>query len=177
VKGARRAAGVSNVDVERLNALSREAAEQALLACCGSRAWARRVAAARPFEDFGTLVTAARADWWSLGQDAWLEAFAAHPRIGERVQPHDRAARWSASEQVGADRADAGMRERLARGNDAYFDRFGFIFIVCATGKTADEMVAMLESRLANDRETELRVAAEEQMKIAELRLRKWLTE
>jgi OHCU decarboxylase len=168
---------VSSVHVERLNALPAEAAEQALLACCGSRAWARRVAAARPFEDFDALVTAAHADWWSLGEDAWLEAFGAHPRIGDEVQPHDRAARWSASEQAGADRADTEVRERLARGNDAYFDRFGFIFIVCAAGKTADEMAALLESRLANERETELRVAAEEQMKIAELRLRKWLTE
>jgi OHCU decarboxylase len=168
---------VSSVHVERLNALPAEAAEQALLACCGSRAWARRVAAARPFEDFDALVTAAHADWWSLGEDAWLEAFGAHPRIGDEVQPHDRAARWSASEQAGADRADTEVRERLARGNDAYFDRFGFIFIVCAAGKTTDEMAALLESRLANERETELRVAAEEQMKIAELRLRKWLTE
>jgi OHCU decarboxylase len=168
--------GSSSITLELLNAMAGDAATQSLLACCGSRAWAHRVAADRPFQDLETLIAAAHDHWWSLGPADWLEAFAAHPRIGERVVPGAAGSAWSAEEQTGAAAAEAATRDRLARLNDAYTTRFGFNFIVCATGKTADKMLANLEARLENEREAELRVAAREQIEITELRLMKWLT-
>ena len=126
--------------------------------------------AARPFDSAAAMAAAADAVWWSLDRADWLEAFAAHPRIGS-----DRAdtSEWSAREQAGVASASAGLRERLAAANCEYERRFGYIFIVCAMGKGADEMLAMLEDRLTNDADAELRSAAEEQRKITRLRLLK----
>ena len=160
----------------RLNALSAADAEAELLACCGSRRWAREMAARRPFADVAALLAAADEVWWALGPDDWHEAFRAHPRIGERkAAPAQgaRAASWSAQEQAGA--AGDDVAAALAEGNRAYEERFGHIYIVCATGKTADEMLAILRARLANDAATELRAAAAEQAKITRLRLEKLL--
>jgi OHCU decarboxylase len=162
----------------RLNAMSRLEAEAALLRCCGSVAWARRMAEARPFADSAAVYAEADRAWWELGRDAWLEAFRAHPRIGERdaATPRGAAERaWSAREQAGVARASRDLRSALADGNRAYEARFGHIFIVCATGKSAEEMLALLTARLANDPDTELRVAAEEQRKITRLRLERLL--
>ena len=138
--------------------------------------------AARPFDSAAAMAAAADAVWWSLDRADWLEAFAAHPRIGEsgsggasesegRGSLHE--AGWAAGEQAGVASASAGLRERLAAANCEYERRFGYIFIVCATGKGADEMLAMLEDRLTNDADAELRSAAEEQRKITRLRLLK----
>ena len=164
--------------LEGLNALPPEAAEAELLACCGSRRWARELAARRPFGGAAALLAAADEVWWSLAPDDWHEAFRAHPRIGERkAAPAQtaRAAGWSAQEQSAASSADAEVAEALAEGNRAYERRFGHIYIVCATGKTAEEMLAILRARLANAPETELRAAAAEQAKITRLRLEKLL--
>ena len=158
--------------------MSRLEAEAALLRCCGSVAWARRMAEARPFGDAAAVFAAADRTWWELGPDAWLEAFRAHPRIGERdaATSHGSEARaWSAREQAGVAGAAPEVRAALAEGNRAYEARFGHIFIVCATGKRADEMLALLTARLANDPAAELRVAAEEQRKITRLRLERLL--
>lgn len=162
----------------RLNHLPEHEAQAALLACCGSQRWAREMAGLRPFEDGAALLRQADRVWWSLGEADRLEAFAAHPRIGGRKAAVDtgaRAASWSAGEQAGVDAAAAAVRERLAAANDAYFERFGFTYIVCATGKTADELLALLEQRLGGTKEAELRTAAEEQAAITRIRLNKLL--
>ena len=160
------------------NSLRREEAEMELMKCCGSSAWAREVVAARPFSSMYEVLAAADRIWWSLGAADWLEAFSHHPQIGgksaERAQSGE-ASRWSQEEQSGTRDADAETREALAWANRAYLQKFGYIFIVCATGKSAAEMLALCEQRLQNDRETELRIAAEEQRRITHLRLRKLL--
>lgn len=164
--------------VEKLNRLGSEEAHAALLACCGSARWAREVAALRPFWDVGQLLSIGRRVWDELDREDWLEAFRAHPRIGESSAAADtgrEARRWSEGEQSGARAASRETLDALARANREYEGRFGFIFIVCATGRTADEMLAMLGERLGNDPETELRVAAREQWRITELRLKKFL--
>jgi 2-oxo-4-hydroxy-4-carboxy-5-ureidoimidazoline decarboxylase len=156
---------------KRLNALPREEAKKGLLACCGSTRWAERMEAARPFRDLEALYGEADRSWFALGREDWLEAFGRHPRIGEKKLEGG----WTKQEQKGVEGADAGVLASLERGNHDYERRFGYIFLVCATGKSAAEMLALLENRLKNDPETELRVAAGEQAKITRLRLEKWL--
>jgi OHCU decarboxylase len=155
--------------LERLNASSAPDAEAMLMPCCGSQAWVRRMAESRPFRDLDDLYETSDRIWRSLGPEDWLEAFAAHPRIGER------GGRWARQEQAGAAGAGEDVLAELAAGNRQYEDRFGHIFIVYATGKSAEEMLALLRERLGNDPETELRIAAEEQRKITNLRLEKLL--
>jgi len=162
----------------RLNSASAGEAETELLKCCGSTEWARALAARRPFDDARELFAAADEVWWNLSERDWLEAFAAHPRIGgrkaERAQ-HAQAEGWSEQEQSGARDAAQATLEELAEANRAYEEKFGHIYIVCATGKTADEMLALLHARLSNGADTELRTAAGEQSKITRLRLEKLL--
>ena len=150
-----------------LNALDAADAERELLRCCGSERWAQRMAAMRPFVTFDALAGAADGIGASLERADWLEAFAAHPRIGECTRSS-----WEAGEQAGVT-SDA--RARFEALNRDYEARFGYIFIVCATGKGAGEMLDMLERRLRHDAATELRVAAEEQRRITRLRLAKLL--
>ena len=162
----------------QLNALPLEEAERGLLSCCGSRAWARRVAGGRPYADVESLLAAADRVWLALPPDDWLEAFSKHPRIGERAA---RAApelerRWSEGEQSRAREAASAVLTELAMANAEYEDRFGHVFLICATGKSADEILQQARERLHNDPESELRVAAEEQRRITHLRLRKLLT-
>jgi len=152
--------------IERLNSLGRETAEAELRACCGSAEWARRMAGERPFRDLEHARRAADRIWRSLASEDWLEAFRSHPRIGD-TSASGRAAR----EQAFARSAPAQVLEALAAGNRAYEERFGRIFLVCASGQSAPEILTLLEQRLANDPETELSVAAEEQRKITQLRL------
>lgn len=130
--------------------------------------------ARRPFGNEDALLNAAREEWFALAEADWLEAFSNHPRIGDRASLEARFPNThdlSSNEQSGIGIAGADVLQALAKANNDYFDRFGFIFIVCATGKSAGEMLAMLLSRLQNDRDTELRAAAEEQAKITALRL------
>lgn len=129
------------------------------------------MAAARPFTSPEALSDAADAVWLSMAKADWLDAFAAHPEIGGSTP-----AGWAAHEQSGVLSAGGDVRDRLAQLNRAYHARFGYIFIVCATGKTADEMLAMLERRISNDTDAELAIAAEEQRKITQLRLVRLLT-
>jgi len=163
----------------RLNSLPFDEARAELLKCCGSARWAERVAARRPYASAEELEETADRVWLELSADDWLEAFRAHPKIGERKAAAEVSAEargWSEREQAGASGASDATRAALAEGNRVYEERFGFIFIVCATGKTAGEMLSILEARAGHDRETELRVAAEEQRKITRLRLRKLLS-
>jgi OHCU decarboxylase len=166
--------------LERLNDLDDEEATTALLTCCGSPVWARQMARLRPFVDRTELVEAARRVWWTLNPEDWLEAFHAHPRIGEQKAAHPQgaqAAAWSAQEQAGVTGAADGTAAALAEGNRAYEQRFGYIYIVSAAGKTGGELLSILQERLANDTETELRIAAGEQEKITRLRLEKLLAD
>jgi allantoicase len=168
--------GRARAGLRRLNALAPEEAEAALLACCGSVAWARKLAAAGPFRTDAGLYEASDEVWRSLDPRDWLEAFGAHPKIGERKagQP-ERSARWSDAEQAGARAADGDVLAAIAEANRQYESRFGYIFIVCATGKSADEMLDLARARFDNDPEAELHVAAEEQRRITRLRLERLL--
>lgn len=154
-----------------LNRLSPEAAERELRRCCGSERWARHMSARRPFASDAALFAAADDVWWDLEPDDWREAFAAHPRIGER----DGGA-WSAEEQAGMNEASRRLEDEIREGNRAYEAKFGHVFLICATGLSAAEMAEALDRRLDNDPEAELRIAAAEQAKITKLRLRKLAT-
>jgi len=145
-------------------------AEELLRRCCGSKRWSRLMAEQRPFATGDVLLATAERLWWSLEAADWLEAFAAHPRIGDR-----QAAGWAADEQSAAGRMSQHVRTRLVEGNHAYEERFGYTFIVCATGQSADAILENLEARLPIDPAAELQVAAAEQRKITEVRLAKLL--
>jgi 2-oxo-4-hydroxy-4-carboxy-5-ureidoimidazoline decarboxylase len=162
--------------LDDLNAMDAAGAERALLLCCGSTRWAGRMAASRPFTSAAALAEAADRAFETLERTDWLEAFAVHPKIGASGAGRSGGVEgWSADEQaLVAQSADA-TRQRLADANRDYEARFGYIFIVCATGRSADEMLGLLEGRLGNDRESELRIAAGEQRKITALRLTKLL--
>ena len=167
-----------NTKLDRLNSLSHEDAEAELLKCCGSRSWARRLVDQRPFENIDELLGEADAIWWSLEPTEWLEAFRSHPKIGEKEaaqQTSAEARAWSEQEQSGVQSAAHDTMQALAQGNRAYEQTFGYIFIVCATGKSSEEMLTMLQERLHNDRDKELRIAAQEQSRITQLRLKKLL--
>jgi len=155
--------------VERLNRLPREEAIACFLSCCGSKEWARRMEEARPFGDLPEPFDAADRIWRSLSEADWLEAFRAHPRIGER------AAGQAGQEQSGTRGASPETLASLQRANREYEEKFGRIFLVCATGRSAEEMLALCRQRLHNDPREELRVAAEEQRKVTRLRLEKLL--
>ena len=147
-----------------------------LEACCGSTAWVNGMLTRRPFATLPVLLEASERLWWSLSPDDWREAFDHHPRIGESdaaVAQGETARVWSADEQRGATIAPDDVRRALADGNREYERRFGHIYLVFATGRSAEDMLALLRGRLHNDPLTELRVAAGEQMKITRLRLAK----
>ncbi|RXH55011.1 2-oxo-4-hydroxy-4-carboxy--5-ureidoimidazoline (OHCU) decarboxylase [Granulicella sibirica] len=161
--------------LNRWNALAPDAAAAAILPCCGSTAWAAGVAAARPVETADALYELSDVVWRELPREAWLEAFASHPRIGQKhAVATAQSLAWSDGEQSAAN-PDELAKAALAEGNRAYEDRFQRIFIVCATGRSATEMLAILHQRMKNDPETELLEAAEQQRQITQLRLRKWL--
>jgi 2-oxo-4-hydroxy-4-carboxy-5-ureidoimidazoline decarboxylase len=162
----------------RWNGLAQEEAEREILACCGSRTWAESMALKRPIHDELSLIETSDAIWRSLGESAWLEAFQSHPRIGEtraeKISPAQSSA-WSEQEQRKAATAEEAVKMALKWGNREYEQKFGRIFIVCAAGKSASEILEILRRRLHNDDATELRQAAEEQRQIMHLRLKKWI--
>lgn len=166
------------MEITRLNALSEAEAEAAFLLCCGAGRWATALAAARPFAGRAALLAAAEAAWPLLTDDDWREAFTHHPQIGDieslRTQFADTRA-WAGGEQSGSQTASEETLRALAAENAAYREKFGYIFIICATGRSADEMLAALRVRLFNAPEVELSLAAEEQKKITRLRLDKLL--
>jgi OHCU decarboxylase len=162
------------IDVAWLNALSEEDALEAFLTCCGARRWAEQMTARCPYVDEAQLLTIAREVWRDLEAADWLQAFAAHPQIGEKPSQSSKTAAWSAGEQAGVANAADATRTALAAANRRYREKFGWIFIVCATGKSAEEMLTWLRQRLDNDPAEELRIAATEQEKITLLRLHKF---
>jgi OHCU decarboxylase len=167
-----------NGELERLNNLAHDEAEAELLKCCGSTAWACALATRRPFKGADELLRAADEVWSSLESDDWLEAFAHHPKIGERKasagQTQEEQA-WSEQEQSGVSAADGAACAELAELNREYERKFGYIFIICAAGKSPAEILASLKSRIENDEAFEIKNAAEEQRQITRLRLRKLL--
>jgi OHCU decarboxylase len=156
--------------LHRLSALTPREAEHALGACCASRRWAAAMAAARPFPTARAVYAAADREWSALTPTDWQEAFAAHPRIGDR-----QAADAARNEQRSVGEASAETLAALDAGNRRYEERFGRVFLVRADGRSAGEMLALLHQRLGNDPETELRVAAAEQARITRLRLERLL--
>ena len=160
------------------NGMPEEDAERALLDCCGSRAWAAAVLAGRPYGSADALLGAADDAWRRLPASEWLAAFRHHPRIGERraaVAQSVAASAMSAREQQAVGGAPEAVRTALADGNRSYEERFGYIFIICASGRAPEEILAELRARMRNDPDTELRAAAEEQRRITRLRLRRLL--
>ena len=151
----------------------------ALRSCCGSSRWVSQMLAHRPFQSRDRLRELAESLWRSLGPEDWKEAFRCHPRIGERTAARAQPGagdRWSAEEQSGMAAADAAVRQELARVNEEYERRFGYPYVVCATGKPAGELLQIARERLGHDPAVEPGLAAEEQLKITLLRLDKLLS-
>lgn len=165
-----------NPTLEAFDRMTPAEAMMAILPCNGSRAWAERMAAARPFHTAGELFAAADRIWWALPPHDWQQAFDSHPRIGEKLAVHatKQSLEWSHGEQAAA-LPDEATKAALAEGNRLYEEKFGRIFIVCATGRAAAEMLTILDRRLKNDPDTELKETAEQQRQITQIRLRKWL--
>ena len=166
-------------DITWLNSLNAKDATGELRQCCGSTRWAEQMCDDRPFSTLEFILKHADQVWWSLTPEDWLEAFRSHPKIGEKKASDKVSAQsqqWSGQEQAGVSRASQDTVDSLAALNHAYEQKFGFIFIICATGKTSDEMLGALQERLNHDSDTELRLAAAEQAKITQLRLKKLLT-
>jgi 2-oxo-4-hydroxy-4-carboxy-5-ureidoimidazoline decarboxylase len=159
------------------NASEQTTALAALLSCCSASRWATQIIAMRPFSSETDFYNAADQVWATMQEPDWMQAFSAHPRIGERKAPAASAqsSEWSSHEQAAVQLAQSKVLDELATGNALYETRFGFTYIVCATGKSAEEMLTILQRRLANDRRQELHEAAEQQRQITQLRLRKWL--
>ena len=162
------------MNLEVINAWTEDEARQSFERCCGSKQWSQAMGRARPFESAAAVIATGERIWWGLSQADWLEAFAAHPRIGDVDAIRSRFAttvRLGEPRTIGRPRGSGRSAPGSWRGNRLYEERFGFIFIVCASGKTADEMLELLTQRLGNDAEAEIRIAAVEQLKITRIRL------
>jgi 2-oxo-4-hydroxy-4-carboxy-5-ureidoimidazoline decarboxylase len=169
---------MQNKVLARWNSLDPATAAREILPCCGSQAWAAELASRRPIADEASLMKTSASIWLALPEDAWQEAFDSHPRIGQthaQTDATEMSLQWSAQEQRTALTADQTAKRALEEANHRYEQRFGRIFIVCATGKTSAEMLAILETRMKNDAATELRESAEQQRQITQLRLHRWL--
>jgi len=160
--------------LEEINHLPLESAKKLLMQCCSSATWIKRVLDARPFKDKGELSNAANLAWNGLTEADLLEAFSGHPKIGDinsLSAKHGDSKALASNEQRLVEQASETVLIALSKANEVYLKKYGFIFIVCATGKNSTEMLALLNARLLNDRETELINAAEEQRKIFQIRL------
>lgn len=165
--------------LRHLNVLQPAEAVSEFLKCCGSQKWAQQMSEHLPFRGERDLFETAEQVWWGLAPEDWLEAFRSHPKIGEQKPDSETSATslsWSQREQAGVADAGADTRQLLTEMNRSYEEKFGFIYIVCATGKSSEELLRILRERLANTAETELRNAAAEQAQITKLRLNKLLT-
>jgi 2-oxo-4-hydroxy-4-carboxy-5-ureidoimidazoline decarboxylase len=144
--------------------------------CCGSSNWVNNMVGALPAEDLVDLLEMAEEHWYNCQEADWREAFSHHPKIGDINSLKEKfatTAHWAEGEQASVQQASEQTLQQLAAGNQAYEQRFGYIFIVCATGKSADEMLQVLNQRLYNNPEVEIQMAMEEQNKITKLRLEK----
>lgn len=169
-----------NQVLERWNRADAGLARDEMIGCCGAGRWAAAMVAARPFSSETDLRAAADRVWGMMQEADWLEAFACHPRIGDRrntVHASAQSVAWSRQEQAGAGDSKAAILDRLAEGNACYEQQFGFTYIVCATGKSAEEMLQILLVRLGRNRHAELLEAAEQQRQILQIRLGRWLSQ
>jgi 2-oxo-4-hydroxy-4-carboxy-5-ureidoimidazoline decarboxylase len=166
-----------NPVLARWNSIDPTLAAEQILPCCGSRAWAAELAARRPIADEDHLLISSDAIWFSLPEAAWQESFDSHPRIGQQKAraATETSLAWSATEQSAAMSADDAAKLTLDKGNRLYEEKFGRIFIVCASGRSANEILTILEARMKNDASTELHEAADQQHQITQLRLQRWL--
>ena len=165
-----------SVTLDELNSMPRAQAAELLRSCCGATSWVEAMLDRRPYESATRLLDDADVAWATTSTDDWHEAFAHHPRIGEsasKVPQTDQAKAFSQTEQQKARLASSSVHDQMALVNIAYERKFGFIYIVSAAGKTAHELLDIARSRLKNDTERELKIAAEEQRKITRLRLEK----
>ena len=168
-----------SLTLEQLNQLGVDAAHTAFMQCCVAERWVQAMTMARPFESVKQLLDLADSFWEALGEADFLQAFEGHPKIGDVTslrQKYASTKQLAAGEQASVNDASESVIQALAVGNQQYEQRFGFIFIVCATGKSAAEMLALLQTRLGHEREQELLIAAAEQAKITRIRLHKLLS-
>lgn len=166
--------------LHELNTLSHEQLREELTRCCGCSAWVSKMLGFFPADDLVEVLEDAEEQWYQCSEKDWKEAFDHHPRIGDidsLKKKFNSTADWAKGEQSGVKTANQNVLEALAQGNQDYENKFGYIFIVCATGKTASEMLEILESRLKNDPEDEIQIAADEQNKITQLRLEKLISD
>ena len=164
--------------LHELNILSRQQLSEQLLKCCGSKAWVSKMLPFFPADDLVELLEDAEEQWFKCTEADWKEAFAQHPKIGDIASMKEKfssSGDWAAAEQDAVQNASDQTLQVLAEANRQYEEKFGYIFIVCATGKSADEMLGMLQTRLQNNPEVEIDVAADEQNKITILRIEKLL--
>ncbi len=162
--------------LKQFNQLSSEQAQQELFKCCGSSNWAEELAAHIPFDSVSAIKATSDKIWSSCLQSDLLEAFTHHPKIGDAKSLAEKFAttqKWASGEQAAVSDAPKETLENLAKGNVEYEKKFGYIFIVCATGKSAEEMLNLLSNRLPNAPEQEIRIAAKEQNKITHIRIEK----
>jgi len=162
--------------LHELNTLPKQQLREELLKCCGSSSWVNKMLPFFPADDLVELLEDAEEQWYQCSEADWKEAFTHHPRIGDIDSLRKKfaaTAQWASGEQSGVSSASQQTIEALAKGNEDYEKKFGYIFIVCATGKSADEMLALLEERLKNNAAEEIEIAADEQNKITRLRLEK----
>lgn len=165
--------------LHELNHLPKEQLREQLFRCCGSTTWVNKMLPYFPADDMVEILEDAEEQWWQCSEADWLEAFTHHPKIGDVESLKKKfatTATWASGEQSGAAAASQQTLEALAKGNNDYENRFGYIFIVCATGKSADEMLQLLLQRLPNEPADEIKIAADEQNKITKLRLEKLLS-
>jgi len=163
---------------DEINALTQQRAVRCFLTCCGSKRWAKTMADRRPFESVERLYTTANEVWFSSSEKDWKEAFSAHPKIGDMKslrKKFQNTSELASKEQSRVLDASEKTLRLLTKGNRLYESKFGYIFIVCATGKSAEEMLEMLNKRLNHYQDMEITIAAEEQAKITRLRLEKLL--
>lgn len=166
------------MNLSELNNLSEKHRIKELTKCCGSSSWVEAMSDTFPFDSVDEMMEKAEEIWFDLTEEDWLEAFDHHPKIGDVDALREKfasTAKWAEGEQSSVQSANEDVLQRLKKGNDDYEEKFGFIFIVCATGKSAEEMLALLEERLDNEPDEELDIAAGEQNKITKIRLNKLL--
>ena len=165
--------------LRNINELEENILRGELFRCCGSQVWVENMMMQRPFESTQHILAVADHFWWSATEADWRQAFLAHPRIGDVEALKEKYAKnpnaWEGGEQSGADGASEEVLMELKHNNDAYEEKFGFLFLVCATGKSAEQMLEILKKRLPNSRSAEIYVAVGEQAKISHLRLQKLL--
>ena len=162
--------------LHEFNILLREQLIEVLRNCCGSKTWVNRMLPFIPAEDLVELLEDAEEQWWLCNESDWKEAFSQHPKIGDTlIQKDSTSSEWAIDEQAAVMKSSGNTLEELAAANKKYEEKFGYIFIVCATGKSGEEMLSLLLTRLQNSPEVEIEIAADEQNKITKIRLEKLL--